>query len=140
MWALAQREKPYKQVNVPGQASDNASPPAPGILTQTAHGMDTRLPLDVNEKLLTGDALARFVSARFDPDAPSQAFSFDDEDAMMELELISTGGDPDLEAEKQALMAAHPEGKAIKTIRNGARAPAVIPRDEPPPKKPPDTG
>ena len=54
----------------------------------------------------------------------------------MELELISTGGDPAAEAEQAAMMAAHPEGKPIVTFRHGTKLPPgqnpAEGKDEPP--------
>jgi len=50
---------------------------------------------------------------------------------VVELELISTGGDPEAEARRAAMMAAHPEGKPIVTIRHGSKKP---------PDKPPKDG
>ena len=90
-----------------------------------------RRPLDVMERALTGDDLARFTSARFDPDAPVQPINFDHEDSIVRLEVISTGGDPEAEADRRALMAAHPEGKAIRTLRYGG----MIPPGDPPDKQ-----
>ena len=85
-----------------------------------------RGPLDLREPLFSGDALARFASARLDPNAPVEPLCFEDEDSIVELELISTGGDPEAEAERLATMAAHPEGKAIVTFRHGSNSPARI--------------
>jgi hypothetical protein len=41
----------------------------------------------------------------------------------VDLELISTGGDPAAEAEQAAMMAAHPEGKPIVTFHHGTKLP-----------------
>jgi hypothetical protein len=134
MTALATRGKPWRQVNGPGDQADTHgaadtvtgdgadAPPAPAV----PRGM-----FDPGDRMLTGDALARFTSARLDPDAPVEALDFSDEYSEVELELISTGGDPQLEAERQALISAHPEGKPIKTIRYGTKKP---------PERPPDDG
>jgi len=144
MVALATRPGPWRMVNV---AKDQA-PPDPGeppvtvtppdALTAEPGQPSTRGPLDLRERIFTGDALARFASARFDPDAPVEPHRFDDEDSVVELELISTGGDPEAEAERAAMMAAHPEGKPIVTFRHGTRSPPEEPADPAAEETPPD--
>jgi hypothetical protein len=52
---------------------------------------------------------------------------------MVELELISTGGDPSAEADQAAMKAAHPEGKPIVTYRYGTEPPLPNGNDDPPP-------
>jgi hypothetical protein len=86
----------------------------------------------VPEKVFSGDALARFASTRLDPDAPVEPCRFEREDAVVELELISTGGDPAAEARQAAMMAAHPEGKPFVTFRYGTRSPLPNGSDKPP--------
>jgi hypothetical protein len=58
---------------------------------------------------------------------PVESLKFDSDAAMVELELIGTGGDPSAEAELAAMKAAHPEGKPIVTYRYGTE----LPPDEP---------
>ncbi len=128
MIALATRPKPWRMVNgpvdmpPPDQAAAD-TPPAPS--PSRPSGL-----LDPMERMFTGDALARFASARLDPNAPIQPMSFVDEDSVFELELLDTGPNPDAEADRAALIAAHPEGKPIVSIRYGhpSRA-AKIPED-----------
>jgi hypothetical protein len=79
--------------------------------------------VDLRERIFTGDALARFAATRLDPDAPIEALRFDDDHSLMELELISTGGDPSAEADKAAMQAAHPEGKPVVSFRYGTEPP-----------------
>jgi hypothetical protein len=117
MVALASRPKPWRQVN--GESSATPSAEAPPVEAPPDGPKSMRGPVDVTEKHLGGDAWARFASARLDPNAPDEPLRFDHEDSVVELELISTGGDPDAEAERAALIAAHPEGKPIITIRYG---------------------
>jgi hypothetical protein len=117
--ALATRPKLWRQVNTPKDAGPPAEP-----VPELEPPSDARGPLDIREDLYRGDALARYASAPLDPDAPPPAF--EEEDAIIELELISTGGDPELEAHRAAMIAAHPEGKPISIIRLGAGAPARI--------------
>jgi hypothetical protein len=134
MTALATRGKPWRMVNAQddaaneGDAADSVTGEGADMAPAEAvpHGM-----FDPGERMLTGDALARFTSVRLDPDAPVDALDFSDEYSEVELELISTGGDPELEAERQALISAHPEGKPIRTIRYGNKKP---------PDRPPDDG
>jgi hypothetical protein len=137
--ALATRPKEWRMVNAPTVETDaNAAPPvAPQIRPEAVkERMDTRLPLDLSAKYLLGGALSNLLTARFDPDAPVPPPDLE-EDTVVELELISTGGDPELEAEKLALMAAHPEGKPIRIIRLAGQAPHdELPNK--PPVKPPD--
>jgi len=131
MAALAMLPKPWRMVDtseVPGELPPEPTPPAPvpsGPPPPETVAM--RGPLDLRDKIFSGDALSRFASTRFDPDAPIPPINLDDEDSVVELELISTGGDPELEAERAAMKAAHPEGKPILTLRYGT-------------KEPPDTG
>jgi hypothetical protein len=129
MVALATRPKPWRMVNAPPDQRPEEAKAEPAVLSPG--NFATRGPLDPREKIFTGDALARFTSARFDPDAPVEPMSFEHEDATFELELISTGGDPEAEAEREAMMAAHPEGKPVVTFRYGTRKPAdKPPRDD----------
>jgi hypothetical protein len=134
MIALATRPRPWRMVNEPaGQTTLDATDPgetasptadargdrdasAPAAMPGPFSG---RGPLDLKERIFTGDALARFASARVDPDAPVECFNFEDDEAVVELELISTGNDPAAEAERAALIAAHPDGKPIVTFRYG---------------------
>ncbi len=146
MAALATRPGPYRLVNdpasqietatgLPRSASDEnprpdaATPPvetpAPDILAANHDLGVARGPLDVTERVFSGDSLSRFASARFDPDAPVPTLLIEDEDSVVELELISTGGDPEAEAHRAAMIAAHPEGKPIVVFRHGAGPPAV---------------
>jgi hypothetical protein len=140
MAALATRPKPWRIVNTPKDPSSEAGPPAAsGEATETSA---RRGPLDPRERMFTGDALARFAGTRFDPDAPIEPLVFEDEDSVVELELISTGGDPEAEAERAAMIAAHPEGKPIVTFRHGTKSPPAEPPGTPLPnghdKKLPD--
>jgi hypothetical protein len=138
MTALATRPKPWRMVNVPKDQAANvaadASPPA-APLPQPERPAP-RGPVDLRERIFTGDALARFASARLDPDAPVEPRNFEHEDSLVELELISIGGDPAAEAERAAMMAAHPEGKPIVTFHHGTKPPPDETRsdakDEPP--------
>ncbi len=122
MMALATRGKPWRQVNGP-QATEAVVveavevPVDLGPVARIAGGRDLR------EKFLTGDALSRFASARLDPDAPLPDLVRDDRDepAVIEVEVISTGGDPVAEAERAAMMAAHPEGKPIVVRHYGPK-------------------
>jgi hypothetical protein len=97
--------------------------PAAGLFTG-------RGPLDPRERIFTGDALSRFASARFDPEAPIEPLVFEDEDSIVELELINTGRDPEAEAERARMIAAHPEGKPIVTFRHGNKKPPGEPDGE----------
>jgi hypothetical protein len=133
MVALATRPKPWRMVNVPkdqtptgtAEVAADPTPPAPPL----PEPQSKRGPVDMRERIFTGDALARFAATRLDPDAPAEPMQFDSDVAMVELELISTGGDPSAEAERAAMMAAHPEGKPIVTFHYGTKLP-------PDPKKP----
>jgi hypothetical protein len=124
MTALATRPKPWRVVDAPEEnatargepASEPAAEPAPPRL-------------DPHEKMFTGDDLARFASTRLDPNAPLENLRFDDEDSVVELELISAGGDPETEARRAEMMAAHPEGKPIVTLRFGNKKPPERPPD-----------
>jgi hypothetical protein len=113
----------------PPEVAPEPSPPPPAPIGAP------RGPLDLREDIFTGDALARFASARLDPEAPVPQPDYSDEELIVELELLNTGGTAEGEAHRAALIAAHPEGKPIKIIRYGARAPERI-KDE---DKPPDT-
>jgi hypothetical protein len=138
MVALATRPKPWRMVNHPRDhapieavAAAEVALPEPG--RQTPRG-----PVDLRERIFTGDALATFAATRFDPNAPIEPLRFDSDYSQVELELISTGGDPEAEFDKAAMMAAHPEGKPIVTFRYGTRPPSSDPpplnkEDEPPP-------
>jgi hypothetical protein len=139
MYALATRPKPWRQVNVPGGEAA-ADPPAPVDVPEVPQEPpEARGPLDMRERIFTGDSLSRFASARFDPDAPIEKLVFEDEDSVVELELVSTGGDPEAEAERQAMMAAHPEGKPIVIFRHGTKSPPKPPPDPEGDDNPPDT-
>jgi hypothetical protein len=134
MWALATRPKPWKMVNAPSdqpmdRSNDNEAPQpiASGDRATEPVSLGGRGPLNLNEPMFMGDALSRFAAARLDPNAPAELPNFDEEDSVVELELISAGGDPEMEAERRAMMAAHPEGKPIRTYRYGS----VPPPDEP---------
>jgi hypothetical protein len=129
MVALATRPGPWRMVNGPDAADQATEPPATIAAANDPARFSGRGPLDPHERIFTGDALARFASARQDPNAPPvEPPSFEDEDATFELELVSTGGDPDAESERAAMIAAHPEGKPIVTINYGTK----IPPDKPP--------
>jgi hypothetical protein len=130
--ALATRPKEYYQVNAPKDA-----PPAEPAAPMPEPPQGARGPLDIQEDFLRGDAVARYASSRIDPYAPPPAF--EEDDAIIELELLSTGGDPETEAHRAAMIAAHPEGKPISIIRLGPRAPARIPDMVPDGDEPPDT-
>jgi hypothetical protein len=142
MVALATRPKPWRMVNVPkdqtptGAVLDPSPPPA--ALPEPERPM-SRGPVDLRERIFTGDALARFAATRVDPDAPVESLNFNSDAAMVELELISTGGDPAAEAEQAAMRAAHPEGKPIVTFRYGTEQPSDPPlpdwKDAPPPAR-----
>jgi hypothetical protein len=142
MVALATRPKPWRMVNVPKDQDPTANVPAPNPPAaalpepeRPAH----RGPVDLRERIFTGDALARFAATRLDPDAPVEPLQFDPDACLVELELISTGGNPSAEADKAAMMAAHPEGKPIVTFRYGTSPPSAAPlpseEDEPPPDR-----
>ncbi len=126
MVALATRPKPWRMVNVPDDQEHPAdpNPPPPDA---------PRGPVDPQERIFTGDALARFAATRLDPNAPIEPLRFDDDYSLVELELISTGGDPSAEAEKAALMAAHPEGKPIVTLQYGTKPGAPNQKQDLPP-------
>jgi hypothetical protein len=140
MVALATRPKPWRMVNVPkdqAPAGDLAAvTAAEGAPVQEPEFRAPRGPLDMRERIFTGDALARFAATRIDPDAQVEPLRFEHEDSMVELELISTGGDPAAEADQAAMMAAHPEGRPIVTFRHGTKPPAdqqlSDDKDEPP--------
>jgi hypothetical protein len=138
MTALATLPKPWRMVNVPpGEAPSSTGL---DIIPDTEHESPRgRGPLDLTERMFTGDSLSRFASARFDPDAPIEPLQFEDEDSVVELELISTGGDAAAEADRLAMMAAHPEGKPIVIFRHGTKRPPEEPQDPESGEKPPDT-
>ena len=133
MVALATRPKPWRMVNVPkdqppiatGDVAADANPPAAAL--QQPDCPAQRGPVDLRERIFTGDALARFAATRLDPDAPIEALRFDDDYSLVELELISTGGDASAEADKAAMQAAHPEGKPIVSFRYGTKPPPSDP-------------
>ena len=144
MMALATRPKPWRMVNAPAADAEAVVPSVPAAPAPAkggvanggvanggpanggpANGGMVRGGVDLRERLFTGDALARFTSARFDPDAPVAPSFLDEEGAMVELELISTGGDPEMEAERAALAAAHPEGKSAVILRYGRPKPGT---------------
>ena len=115
MVALATRPKPWRMVNAPVP-----EPPAPPIMTEPADVFAAGL---VGERIPTGDALSRLAFARLDPNAPEEPIRTDAEDAVFELELISTGGTEEGEAHKKAMIEANPEGKPISVIRYGRPIP-----------------
>jgi hypothetical protein len=127
MVALATRPKPWRMVNTP---KDQAIPPAePASKEEPARAVPPP-PVSRPEKFFSGDALARFTSARFDPNAPVEPLDFSGDDSVVELELISTGGDPEEEARRAAMIAAHPEGKPIVTFRYGGKKPPGEPPED----------
>ena len=148
MLALATRPAPYQLVNDPASQIDRTTglPRSPPIQTPSAEAPPTeapprgipRGPLDLTEHIFSGDSLSRFAAARFDPDAPEPPPRFEDEDSVVELELISAGGDPELEAHRAAMIAAHPEGKPIVVFRHGTFPPAEDGPDPRPMDRPKD--
>jgi hypothetical protein len=135
MIALATLPKPWRMVNVPKdqaptEAEADTAPPEPA---QEPDPPTLRGPVDLRERIFTGDALARFAATRLDPDAPVEPMQFESDAAMVELELISTGGDPATEAHLAAMKAAHPEGKPIVTFRFGTERPLPNRKDDPTP-------
>jgi hypothetical protein len=131
MLALATRPKPWRQVNAANDHAEPAPQEQPPEEQSPAEATAPRLMRGrMNEKMLGGDALSRFASARLDPNAPVKTLCFEHEDAMVELELISTGGDPEAEAERAAMIAAHPEGKPIATFRYGSKIAPKDPADD----------
>ncbi|MGA3000957.1 MAG: hypothetical protein ABSE20_04465 [Acetobacteraceae bacterium] len=142
MVALATRPKPWRMVNVPKDqtpigAGDADSPPPEAALQEPERQMP-RGPVDLRERIFTGDALATFAATRLDPNAPVEPRQFESDVAMVELELISTGGDPSAEADKAAMQAAHPEGKPIVTYRYGTKLPSDPPLSNGKDGSPPD--
>ena len=123
MLALATRQPPYRMVNAAAPEEEVTSVAPPDSEASIFERFDARGPIDLRERIYTGDGLARFASARFDPDAPIVPLTFDEEDSVVDLELISTGGDPEAETERRAMIAAHPEGKPIVTFRYGKQKP-----------------
>jgi hypothetical protein len=130
MVALATRPKPWRMVNAANDAGTGAEARADVPEPEPERSFQ-RGPLNLREAMFNGDALSRFASARLDPDAPRPPSDFDEEDSVVELELISTGGDPEAEARRAAMIAAHPEGKPIVTFRysEGRRPPRDTPED-----------
>jgi hypothetical protein len=112
MLALATRPKPWRIV---GQSPEDKPEEAPAALAPD----EARGPLDLAGRTFNGDDLARFASARHGPKLSPEPL--EDEESLVELEIISTGGDPEAEAERAALAAAHPEGRAVKILRHGAK-------------------
>jgi hypothetical protein len=127
MVALATRPKPWRMVNVPkdqeppGTPTTHTAPPAAEV--PEPERPPSRGPVDLRERIFTGDALARFAATRLDPNLPVEPMQFDSDASIVELELISTGGDPSAEGELAAMKAAHPEGKPIVTFRHGTPPP-----------------
>jgi hypothetical protein len=136
MMALATRPKPWRQVNVPKDQEATEVAAEPVVLMPEPERPVRRGPVDLRERIFTGDALARFAATRVDPNVPLEPMVFESNVAEVELELISTGGDPEGEADMAAMKAAHPEGKPIVTYRYGMRQPAEPPlpngKDDPP--------
>jgi hypothetical protein len=136
MVALATRPKPWRMVNVPkdqvpiGGVATDTNPPAAALPEPQV----LRGPVDLRERIFTGDALARFAATRLDPDAPMESLQFDNDHCLVELELIATGGDAAAEADKAAMQAAHPMGEPIVTFRYGTKPPPSDPplRNGPP--------
>jgi hypothetical protein len=131
MMALATRPKPWRQVNAANDHAEDTpeqQPPDQQPAAEATGPRSMRGPLNRIESGLGGDALARFASARLDPNAPVEPLCFEHEDSLVELELISTGGDPEAEAERAAMIAAHPEGKPIVTFRYGSK---IAPKGKP---------
>lgn len=122
--ALATRPKPYRIVNAPGGSSP---PPAPKPAEPEPVTARFQSNVDLRTHLVSGDALARFASTRLDPNAPDPPLFRDDDHALIELEIISTGGDPELEAYREALAKADPEGRPISRIEYGSARPMVMP-------------
>jgi hypothetical protein len=112
MMALATRPKPWRIV-------EKGATPPPGAQPVPQAPDPGRGPLDLAGRTFTGDDWASFASARAGPGETSDQIP--DEESLVELELISTGGDADAEAERAALQAAHPEGRAVKILRHGRR-------------------
>jgi hypothetical protein len=130
MWALATQPKPWRMVNEPGGCRAAAAEtvvsmpqPEPDSARPMAMG-----PPDLPRNTSWGDTLAWFKAplshaATLDQEA-------EEEESFVELELINTGGDPELEAERQALIAAHPEGRPAKMIRYSSGHPRRGPSDQ----------
>jgi hypothetical protein len=119
MMALALRPKPWRQVNGPKDQEPAEVVAEPVVLTPEPERPVRRGLVDLRERIFTGDALARFAATRLDPNVPLEPMVFESNVAEVELELISTGGDPEAEAHMAAMKAAHPEGKPIVTYRYG---------------------
>jgi hypothetical protein len=141
MVALATRPKPWRMVNVPKDQSptgteDVAGPPE-AALPEPERQM-LRRPVDLRERIFTGDALATFAATRLDPDAPVEPLNFENDAFTVELELISTGGYPSAEADQAAMKAAHPEGKPIVTYSYGTKLPSDAPLPNGDDDSPPD--
>jgi hypothetical protein len=130
MVALATRPKPWRMVNVPKDRDPNEAVPdtnPPAVALPEPERQVLRGPLDMRERIFTGDALATFAATRLDPSVPLEPSVFYSDVASVELELISTGGDPSAEAELAAMKAAHPEGKPIVTFHYGGNPPSDPP-------------
>ena len=140
MVALATRPKPWRMVNVPKDqapaGTEDLAAPAEAASPEPERQV-LRGPVDLRERIFTGDALATFAATRLDPNAPVEPLNFENDAFTLELELISTGGDPAAEAEQAAMQAAHPEGKPIVTFRYGTKQPSDAPlpngKDDSPP-------
>ena len=113
--ALATRPKQFRMVNIPGSAEP--APWPPGQAGPPVEAPVAARPVADPPRMYTGDALARFTSAPLDPDAVVATPWLDNDVSIVELELVDTGGDPEFEAHRAALMAAHPEGRAVTTFR-----------------------
>jgi hypothetical protein len=118
-----------------GTEDADAAPLA--LPTQEPERQVQRGPVDLREHIFSGDVLARFAATRLDPNQPVEPMVFESNVAEVELELISTGGDPSAEADLAAMKAAHPEGKPIVTYRYGTKQPSDPPlpngKDDAPP-------
>jgi hypothetical protein len=129
-------------VNVPKDQAPGGTVPEPdpqAVAVPEPERQMPRGPVDLRERIFTGDALATFAATRLDPDAQVEPVQFDNDAFTVELELISTGGDPAAEADKAAMQAAHPEGKPIVTFNYGTMLPSDPPgpngKDDPPSDK-----
>lgn len=122
MVALATRPKPWRMVNTP---QDQAVPAEKPVAEEEPVCVVPPPPMSHHEKFFSGDALSRFTSARFDPNAPVEPLDFSGDESVVELELISTGGDPEEEARRATMIAAHPDGKPIVTFRQAGITPGL---------------
>ena len=133
MVALATRPKPWRMVNVPkdqapiatGDVAADTNPPAAAVPEPERQAQ--RGPVDLRERIFTGDALARFAATRFDPDAPIEA---------MQLRRATFPGGTGIDQHRRRSLgrgrtgrneAAHPEGKPIVTFRYGTKPPPSDP-------------